>query len=64
MIDRVAGVTAAMKHQLAGGINPSGRMASADEIARVLVDVLAGDTEFDSGSAVLAASEAVATRAG
>jgi NAD(P)-dependent dehydrogenase (short-subunit alcohol dehydrogenase family) len=52
MVDRLAGKRAEAKTQLAG-FNPSGKVASPDDVAAVVLALFAGDPGFQSGDAVL-----------
>ncbi len=52
MIERVSGGNESVKQQLAS-MNPSGQMASAEDVARVIVDLFANVGPVAEGSAVL-----------
>jgi NAD(P)-dependent dehydrogenase (short-subunit alcohol dehydrogenase family) len=52
MADRLTGQRAEAKSQF-GSYNPSGKVASPDDVARVVLSLFAGDENFESGDAVL-----------
>jgi NAD(P)-dependent dehydrogenase (short-subunit alcohol dehydrogenase family) len=52
MLDRLTGGSAEMKQQF-GGMNPSGRMATANDIADAVVELLVGAGVYPSGAALL-----------
>ena len=52
MVDRLTHHQAAAKNRLAG-MNPSGMAATPEDVANVVLALFSGDTDFQSGDAVL-----------
>jgi NAD(P)-dependent dehydrogenase (short-subunit alcohol dehydrogenase family) len=52
MVDRLTGYHAEAKSRLAG-MNPSGKAASPEDVANVVLELFAGDPRFQTGDAVL-----------
>jgi NAD(P)-dependent dehydrogenase (short-subunit alcohol dehydrogenase family) len=52
MNDRLTGHAPEHKEALAGQLNPSGKLASAMDVGRVVADLFAGDTSYPPGEAL------------